>query len=400
MFEKKRGKRFLASVMALVMLLSLAPVGALAAGDEPLITEESSAMPLPAGEGKDRQAAVDTENTNENTPTKPTEDSDSAEATKSEGGLDEGYSDEGYSNVDADTSNNDNGIAVQNFDDDRAAKEQTIPAEYWVTNARVTAQDNQSLEIQATDSRITNVTGASVETLAPETGTQGNNNVIFWQARVLSGEDKQTNGGGVDSTAKGKEIQSIRYYNSMFSYQEKGNDQWTEFTITNGKVQEQLVFYYMIKADFEQNVSVAITDWPNTNENQITSGAPSPHQVNYEVWKLEDEEAELNTAQKLGETVPTYYNSALTISAIKVSMNENEQYYIQSIKISDTKNGSYAEPTVTSSQAEFALDLSTAGNSPILTNNAVITIKIYVTAYKYELAYEKMAGLLAVADIP
>lgn len=28
MFEKKRGKRFLASVMALVMLLSLAPVGA------------------------------------------------------------------------------------------------------------------------------------------------------------------------------------------------------------------------------------------------------------------------------------------------------------------------------------------------------------------------------------
>ena len=34
MFEKKRGKRFLASVMALVMLLSLAPVGALAAGSE------------------------------------------------------------------------------------------------------------------------------------------------------------------------------------------------------------------------------------------------------------------------------------------------------------------------------------------------------------------------------
>lgn len=32
MFEKKRGTRFLASVMALVMLLSLAPVGALAAG--------------------------------------------------------------------------------------------------------------------------------------------------------------------------------------------------------------------------------------------------------------------------------------------------------------------------------------------------------------------------------
>lgn len=34
MFEKKNGKRFLASVMALVMLLSLAPVSALAAGSE------------------------------------------------------------------------------------------------------------------------------------------------------------------------------------------------------------------------------------------------------------------------------------------------------------------------------------------------------------------------------
>ena len=34
MFEKKRGTRFLASVMALIMLLSLAPVGALAAGSE------------------------------------------------------------------------------------------------------------------------------------------------------------------------------------------------------------------------------------------------------------------------------------------------------------------------------------------------------------------------------
>ncbi len=42
MFEKKRGKRFLASVMALVMLLSLAPVGALAAkgGNESYPTEE------------------------------------------------------------------------------------------------------------------------------------------------------------------------------------------------------------------------------------------------------------------------------------------------------------------------------------------------------------------------
>lgn len=85
MFEKKRGKRFLASVMALVMLLSLAPVGALATDKT---TEESPAVAQSAVEGKDQQAEVDTEDTNENTPTEPTKDSDSAEASKPEGGLD------------------------------------------------------------------------------------------------------------------------------------------------------------------------------------------------------------------------------------------------------------------------------------------------------------------------
>ena len=49
MFEKKNGKRFLASVMALVMLLSLAPVGALAAGETPT-NEECPAMTQPAAD--------------------------------------------------------------------------------------------------------------------------------------------------------------------------------------------------------------------------------------------------------------------------------------------------------------------------------------------------------------
>ena len=65
MFEKKRGKRFLASVMAIVMLLSLDPVGALAADETPT-NEECSAMPLPAGEDDNQQAVADKD---KNTPT-------------------------------------------------------------------------------------------------------------------------------------------------------------------------------------------------------------------------------------------------------------------------------------------------------------------------------------------
>lgn len=63
MFEKKRGKRFLASVMALVMLLSLAPVGALAVEDE---AQNQDAVTLPAEKGS-TPAVVDTPS--EDTPT-------------------------------------------------------------------------------------------------------------------------------------------------------------------------------------------------------------------------------------------------------------------------------------------------------------------------------------------
>lgn len=93
MFEKKRGTRFLASVMALVMLLSLAPVGALATEDEGQPAENQAVA---------QSAVVDED---KNTPTEPTKDSDSAEATKSEGGLDVGFNN-------ADTSNNDSGIVM------------------------------------------------------------------------------------------------------------------------------------------------------------------------------------------------------------------------------------------------------------------------------------------------
>lgn len=70
MFEKKNGKRFLASVMALVMLLSLAPVGALAAGETPA-NEECSTMPLPANEANPKAVVTDEENTT-NTNEEPT----------------------------------------------------------------------------------------------------------------------------------------------------------------------------------------------------------------------------------------------------------------------------------------------------------------------------------------
>lgn len=69
MFEKKRGKRFLASVMALVMLLSLAPAGALAVEDE---EQNQDVVALPANEADPKPVGTDGENTtNTNEETTP-----------------------------------------------------------------------------------------------------------------------------------------------------------------------------------------------------------------------------------------------------------------------------------------------------------------------------------------
>ena len=61
MFEKKRGKRFLASVMALVMMLSLAPVGALATEDEgPPAEHQAVAQPAVTDEEDTTNTSIQT----------------------------------------------------------------------------------------------------------------------------------------------------------------------------------------------------------------------------------------------------------------------------------------------------------------------------------------------------
>ena len=236
MFEKKRGKRFLASVMALVMLLSLAPVGALAA-DEPPTTEESPAVAQSAvegkdqqAEGKDQQAAVDED---KNT---PTEDSDSAEATKLEGDFDESFSN-------ADTSDNDNRIAAQNLSLNEPTQEQSITAEYWVTNSKVEVSGQNSKTISVAELEEYGEEGVDIEEFAPPTGTQDANNAIFWQARVLTTtdsnnqdvyvQDYQSNVPDINCTGKGEELTKIRVANNQIQYQTKqSGSEWKKVEFT------------------------------------------------------------------------------------------------------------------------------------------------------------------------
>lgn len=366
MFEKKRGKRFLASVMALVMLLSLAPVGALATEEQPQTTEEPTVV-QPAEEGKDQQDVVDED---KNTPTEPTKDSDSAEATKSEGDLDEGYS-----NVDADTSNNDNGIAVQNFSDDRAAEEQTITAEYWVTNSKVTANGKTFMTINASDSQIESEAGAPVESLAPESGTWDGNVAVFWQARVLSASQKQV-AYGKKQTKAGKEATAFRYKNGTWQYKDT-DGQWADINV-GGRDPDQVVFYYTVVTNlFNDMIQINITDWPRTDGGNNT--------VTYEVY-VDDENNPTNQ-------IITYYNTqdwtvhgrtTVFVDNVSVDMNQLEKYKVKKIE-RQYENRDVEALSVNDSQSNFSIDL----------DNGNCTIKIYLERYKYVLSYELNEGSIA-----
>lgn len=353
MFEKKRGKRFLASVMALVMLLSLAPVGALAAEGEGQ-PAENQPVAQSAVESKDQ--------TNENTPTEPTKDSDSAEAMKSEGDFDESFSN-------ADTSDNDNGIAAQNLSLNEPVQEQSITAEYWVTNRRVTAENSQSKIIKSED--VNGATGKSVSELAPPAGTYDNMDSVFWQARVLSGNDKQTEVNNSTSVNKGTEITAIKFEDNKFKYQTV-NDEWTDFDSNR----DQLVFYYLIHTNFVKDVQINISDWPLL-DNKDSQFIYSSRFVRYEIYDSNE------SSDKAISHRTTWYNQARTISSVQVTMNENDEYQIDRIDCSYTYDNNWSDSNATSGVGStFSIALNQDNNQ----YNAIV--RIYVTKLRHELTVE------------
>lgn len=390
MFEKKRGTRFLASVMAFVMLLSLAPVGALAA-DEPPTNEECSTMPLPAAEDDNQQDVADEDN---NTPTpQPAKDSDSAEATKSEGDFDESFSN-------ADTSDNDNGIAAQNLSLNEPAQEQSITAEYWVTNSKVEVSGQNSKTISVDELEGYGEEGVDIEVFAPMTGTQDANDAIFWQARVLTTansndsnvyvQNYQSNVPDINCTNKGEKLTKIRVHNNQIQYQtEQSDSEWNNYVQTEytdyyyanwdkwfsvPKSGTQIVFYYLIKTDFLKSIQVNVSDWPAL---VAPTNRPQYRQLRYEVWVKNADGSVAGTTPI--DSKDTYYYSGVDISDVQVRMNDLSQYKIDSIEITDP----YTDPTVSQNGAgsDFSLNLSR------VSAGSTVTIKIYVTPYKYTVKY-------------
>ena len=233
---------------------------------------------------------------------------------------------------------------------------------------------------------MTDDDGVPVESLAPETGTQGGNTAIFWQARVLPYGNYQTDGAGVNQTGEGTEIQKIRYYGEKFQYQAKNRTGWTDFN-TGARQKDQLVFYYLIKTNFVAGIQINVSDWPASGVDGYTS---SFRKVTYRVYEVDDSGNEIsNWENKSNWQKSTYYYSDVQISAIQVRMNELEQYSIQKIQITgenDAFNNGHSidkEPTISGNgySSDFGLDLR--GVNP----TKEVFVNIYVKAYKYTVTY-------------
>ena len=285
--------------------------------------------------------------------------------------------------VDSNTSK-DNGIAEYkgNNDGNYVNSEPTATekmAELWITNAPVTANGSNSVSINSDIDGITTDNGVLVSELAPEKGRSGDNNVVFWQARILDSnhkqmiwQKKQTKEGHEAEAFRCKEItnRSSSYYQLQYKNE---NNAWT-----NIKSSDQIVFYYTAVTNLLQDmIQINITDWPRTDGGDNT--------VTYKVY-VDDENTPTNQ-------IITYYNTqdrsiqgrtTVFVDNVSVDMNQLEKYKVKKIE-RQYANQNAEELSVNNSQSNFSIDL----------DNGNCTIKIYLERYKYVLSYELNEGSIA-----
>ena len=286
------------------------------------------------------------------------------------------------SGMDSDTSK-DNGIAEYkgNNDGNYVNSEPTATekmAELWITNAPVTANGSNSVSINSDIDGITTDNGVLVSELAPEKGRSGDNNVVFWQARILDSnhkqmiwQKKQTKEGHEAEAFRCKEMtnRSSSYYQLQYKNE---NNAWT-----NIKSSDQIVFYYTAVTNLLQDmIQINITDWPNLGEGN--------NNVIYEVYVGGKKQEPSITTSYNAQSVQVQGRSTVFIDNVSIDMNEVEKYTVQGIIIEYSDHTS-ERPNVEDSQSNFSIDL----------DKGDCTVKIYLERYKYELKYVLNEGSIS-----
>ena len=154
-----------------------------------------------------------------------------------------------------------------------------LTVEYWITNARVTGDENNAETIEITAEQANSEDGVDLSTLVDQTGTQGENSVVFWKTTVLDAQHYQTGSGGDDETANGEDFVLIRYWDDAWQYYY--GDSW-QTIMTSGRYPDQVVAYYLQVRNIFPEIDVATKDWGyDPDEYQNTSGGKGEVALTY-----------------------------------------------------------------------------------------------------------------------
>lgn len=156
-----------------------------------------------------------------------------------------------------------------------------LEIEYWITNAQVIPDAKAGVEILRKNStnaenksytynysellaeKVYEENGIEIKSLISPSGKHGDNPVIYWKTRVLTGT-KQDNSEGNDRTLENDnadDVQYIRYFDQKWSY---SGDRKTWEDISDNA---QIVAYYLQKTEVTQAISTLVKDWGLTKDN-------------------------------------------------------------------------------------------------------------------------------------
>ena len=266
------------------------------------------------------------------------------------------------------TNANDDTYAVYTYEYNVIAEDlsQVTPLEieYWITNAQVIPDAKAGVEILSKNStnaenksytynysellaeKVYEENGIEIKSLISPSGKHGDNPVIYWKTRVLTGT-KQDNSKGNDRTLENDnadDVQYIRYFDQKWSY---SGDRKTWEDISDNA---QIVAYYLQKTEVTQAISTLVKDWGLTKDNNESwfdwenSWALSFAAV-YDTGMEPSEGNLINTT--------TYYNGDANRNIGYLKFVNTDDYEVYKV------TATYGERTASNSRKSVSYNLST-----------------------------------------
>ena len=262
-----------------------------------------------------------------------------------------------------------------------------LEIEYWITNAQVIPDAKAGVEILSKNStnaenksytynysellaeKVYEENGIEIKSLISPSGKHGDNPVIYWKTRVLTGT-KQDNSKGNDRTLENDnadDVQYIRYFDQKWSY---SGDRKTWEDISDNA---QIVAYYLQKTEVTQAISTLVKDWGFTKDNNESwfdwenSWALSFAAV-YDTGMEPSEGNLINTT--------TFYNGDANRNIGYLKFVNTDDYEVYKV------TATYGERTASNSRKSVSYNLSTNKTETIVwkagDSESAILIRIYV----------------------